>query len=98
MRRVLSLVPMLALAAALAACDKHDSAANDARSLGRDVNHSVADVGHDPAVRQAEAEFRQATRDAGHDLHKAADEAKNALRDLTHDTHHASNATTERDR
>jgi hypothetical protein len=96
MRRVLGLVPAFVLAAALSACDQPDSVTNDARSLGRDVDHTVADVRHDPAVRQAEAEFHQAARDAGHDLHKAADEARNALRELTHDSRHATNSTADR--
>jgi hypothetical protein len=96
MRRVIGLASVLAFAGALGACDQHDSVTNDARGLGRDVDHTVADVRHDPTVRQAEAEFHQAARDAGHDLHKAADEARNALRDLTHNTHHATNSTTDR--
>jgi predicted small secreted protein len=76
---------LLALAVLLAGCAKHETVQGDLRDAGHQAQQTVTDVAHDPHLHQAEAQLRQAGRDASHDLHKAAEEARSALRQLGHD-------------
>ncbi len=90
MRRTLTLIPVIALAALVAACGQHQTIQHGARRASQQVDHAIAGLGHDPQVRQAESDLRQAEHDAGRDLHNAANETRDAARRLDHEAQHTS--------
>jgi hypothetical protein len=80
---------ILLLALALAACGRrHDHhVANDLKDAGHSVDRSLARLSHDPDLKQAAADLKQAGKDARVDLRQAAAEARAAARRIEHDTH-----------
>jgi hypothetical protein len=80
----------LLLALALAACQRHHDdhhVASDLQDAGHSVDRSLARLSHDPDVKRAAADLKQAGKDAGKDLSQAAAEARAAARRFKDDAH-----------
>lgn len=88
-------VAILALALC-AGCARHHDArvSGDLKDAGRSAREAAARIGHDPDVKNAEADLRQAGHDAGKDLRKAAAEAREAAHRLSGDAHRAAHDVT----
>ncbi|MEJ0066390.1 MAG: hypothetical protein WDM85_14045 [Caulobacteraceae bacterium] len=94
--------PLLAAIAALVligACSRSDDhkTADDLKGAGHSVDNAAASVAHNPDVKSAEADFKQAGHDAGKDFRKAAAEAKAAAHKLASDTRGAAHDVTHND-
>ena len=89
MRPLLSLAALFAAALAVAGCERHTTVAGDLRDAGQSIGHATAGVTHDENVRRAEADLRQAGRDASHDFRRAETEARDAAKRIAAETHRA---------
>ena len=94
--------PLLAAIAALVligACSRTDDhkAADDLKGAGHSVDNAAASIAHNPGVKSAEADFKQAGHDVAKDFRKAAAEAKAGAHKLASDTRGAAHDATHHD-
>jgi hypothetical protein len=94
--------PLIAVLAALAltgACSRHDehNVSADMKGAGQSVDTAAAKVVHDPDVKSAETDFKQAGHDAEKDFRKLAAEAKVEAHKLAADTREAAHGVTKPD-
>jgi hypothetical protein len=100
MRRLLPLlVAAIAGLSLTAACSRHDDhrVGDDLKDAGHSVDEAAGSVAHDPDVKRAELDMKDAAHDAAHDLRQAAAEAKVAAHRLAADTRNAAHDCTRRD-
>ena len=97
MRPLVNLAVLLAAAVAMVGCERHTTVAGDLRNAGQSIGRAAAGVSRDQDIRQAEAELRQAGRDARHDFRHAEAEARDAARRIATDTHRAFHNLSNRD-
>jgi hypothetical protein len=97
MRPPLSLAAVIAAALAMSGCERHTTVASDLGNAAHSIGHAAAGFTHDPNIRQAQADLRQASHDAGHDFHRAESEARDAAKLIAAEAHRALHNLTHRD-
>ena len=85
----LSLAVLLVVALAAAGCEQRTTVSGDLRDAGRSLGHGTAGLAHNQDIGEAQADLRQAGRDASHDLRRAEAEARTAASRITADTRRA---------
>ena len=98
MRRSL-VVATVAVLAALGACSRSDDhrASSELKDAGHQVDHAASGLAHNQDVRNVEADFKHAGRDAAKDVRKLAAEAKVEAHKLAADTRGAAHDVTRDD-
>jgi hypothetical protein len=97
MRALFNLLTVLVATAAVAGCERHTTVSGDLRNAGESIGHATAGISRNQDIRTAEADLRQAGRDASHDFHRAEMEARDAARRIATDAHRAFHNLSNRD-